>query len=677
MKKLFFLLISGLALPLFAAGHPFTFNDMISMQRVGSIAAAPDGKQIAVVASEYSLEANRGNADIFLIDTATGHMRQLTNNNAADFNPIFSKDGNTLYFLSSRTGTVQIFALSMEGGEARQVTHFPVSIGNLKLSPKGNYFSFTTEVYPETSKLCEIAKRDKKKAESKCSARVYTELFVRHWDKWENGKWNHVFYMPVKGGVPVDVMEGMNGNCPSEPFGGPDEFNWSPDEKTIAFTTKLGRDRAWTTNFDVYAYDLASKTRTNLTMANSAWDSSPLYSPDGRYIYYLAMQIPGYEADRFRLMRRNLKTGKTVNLTENFQYSPSGMILSDSGKDMYFIADKEAHFRIFDMNMATNKITELVSQHTNSSLLYNGNHLFFTQNSLVAPTEVYKFDLKTAQTTKISHFNDERVKAVAFSEPEEFWFTDRDNVRVHGWLLRPVNFKEGQKYPLAFYIHGGPQGSWEDNFHYRWNLQILPAQGYVVVAIDFRGSTGYGDKFREAIEKHWGDRPFHDLMDGLDYVVNNYKFVDKNRMGALGASFGGFMINWIAGNAPNKFVCLINHDGDFDQYSSYYNTEELWFPEYEFGGTPFQNPKLYEKWSPSRYVKNWKTPMMVIHGGHDYRVNLSEGLSTFNALQRRGIPSKLIVFPDENHWVLKPVNSKFWHKSVIDWMNRWCKPQKQ
>lgn len=676
MKKLILLLVFVLAVPLFAASHPFTFNDMIAMQRVGEIAVSPDGNHVAVVATDYSLKTNRGNSDIYMINTVDNKMRRLTNNEAADFNPVFSKDGKFLYFLSSRTGTVQIFSLSMSGGEAEQITDFPVSIENLKLSPKGTFFSFTAGVYPDTSNLSEVARRDKKTAESKCSAKVYTELFVRHWDKWENGKWNHVFYMPVIGGPAVDIMQGLDGNCPSEPFGGPDEFNWSQDEKTIAFTTKVGRDRAWTTNFDVYAYDLASKTRINLTSANKAWDSSPLYSPDGRYLYYLAMQIPGYESDRFRLMRRNLKTGKTLNLTEDFQYSPSGMTLSNDGTSMYFVADKEAHIRIFKMDTTSRIITELVSSHTNSNLTLNGNRLYFTQNSLIAPTEVYKHNLKTLKTTKISHFNDERVKNIAFGEPGEFWFTNRDNVRVHGWFIPPVNFKKGQKYPLAFYIHGGPQGSWEDNFHYRWNLEILPAQGYAVVAIDFRGSTGYGDKFREAIEKHWGDLPFHDLMDGLNYVLDNYKFVDKNRMGALGASFGGFMINWIAGNAPDTFRCLINHDGDFDQYSSYYNTEELWFPEYEFGGTPFQNPKLYEKWSPSRYVKNWKTPMLVIHGGHDYRVNLSEGLSTFNALQRKGIPSKLIVFPDESHWVLKPVNSQFWHKSVIDWMNRWCKPQK-
>ena len=284
-------------------------------------------------------------------------------------------------------------------------------------------------------------------------------------------------------------------------------------------------------------------------------------------------------------------------------------------------------------------------------------------------------NLEARTVQKRTRTNDEIVNNIDFSQPEEFWFTNRDGIKVHGWLLRPVPFTSRKKYPLAFYIHGGPQGSWEDNFHYRWNLQILPAQGYAVVAIDFRGSTGYGDKFREAIEKHWGDRPFNDLMDGLDYVIKQYPFIDKDHMGALGASYGGYMINWIAGNAPDTFKCLINHDGGFDEFASYYNTEELWFPEYEFGGTPYDHPELYDKWSPARKVKNWKTPTLVIHGGRDFRVVLSEGLSTFNALQRKGIPSKLIVFPDENHWVLKPVNSKFWHESVINWMNKWCKPQ--
>jgi len=674
MKRILTILfLTAVSLGALANPHPFTFEDMIAMDRIGGYALSPDGTKAVLVVRDYSLASNSSNADLIMLDIATGKTRRLTTHEGADFNPIFSTDGKRLFFLSSRSGSVQIYALPLDGGEPQQITRFPLSISDLKLSPKGTYFSFSAAVYPDTSDFDEVARRDRKRAQDPCTAQVYEELFVRHWDTWEDGKWRHVFYMPVSGGDPVDIMRGMAGNCPSEPFGGAEEYNWSPDEQTIAFTTKLGRDRAWTTNFDVYTYRLADGKRINRTAANTAWDTAPLFSPDGTSLYYLAMKIPGYEADRFRIVRLNLRDGSRTVLTESFEVSPADLVFSEDGTILYFTGLKHAHVRVWQLSLADGAIRELVSRHTNHGLQRLGQDLFFLQNSLTSPSELVRYSLASGNMTKVSGINDKRVADIQFSEPEEFWFTNRDGVRIHGWLLRPVPFDPSMKYPLAFYIHGGPQGSWEDNFHYRWNLQILPAQGYVAVAIDFRGSTGYGDAFREAISKHWGDRPFHDLMDGLDYVLKTYPFIDKDRMGALGASYGGYMINWIAGNAPDRFRCLINHDGGFDEFASYYNTEELWFPEYEFGGPPHENPELYDKWSPARYVKNWKTPMLVIHGGRDYRVVDTEGLSTFNALQRKGIPSRLIYFPDENHWVLKPVNSRFWHQEVIRWMDRWCK----
>ncbi len=676
MKKVFLFLLVIFSFVVYANEnkHPFNFYDMINFDRVSSPVLSPDGKYIAFTVSDYSLENNNKNTDIYLISTEGKNLKRLTNNKASDFNPVFSKDGKTIYFLSTRDGSSQIYKLSLQGGEAEKVTNFPVSVFNLKLSPNGKYFSFSANVYINASDFDKTATIDKKKAKSKCSAMVYETLFIRHWDTYEDGKWSHIFYYPVDGSKkPVDVMKGLDANCPSEPFGGAEEYNWSYDSSKIAFTGKTGNDRAWTTNYNVYLYDLKSDKYENITAKNKAWDTSPVFSKDGNYIYYLAMKIPGYEADRYRIMKYNLKTKKVENLTENIQLSPSSLHFSNNGKIIYFTAGKEAHSRIFAFNPDTKKIKELVSKHSNHSLAVGKDNIYFAQDSILRPAEIYKLGIKNNKVTKLTKINDEALSKVVMGEPEEFWFTNSDNIKVHGWLIKPVNFDKNKKYPLAFYIHGGPQGSWTDHFHYRWNLEILPSEGYVVVAIDFRGSTGYGDAFREAISKHWGDRPFNDLMEGLDYVLKKYPFVDSNRMGALGASYGGYMINWIAGNAPDKFKCLINHDGIFDETAGYYNTEELWFPEYEHGGTPWEIPEEYVKFSPSTYVKNWKTPMMVIHGGKDYRVVETEGFSTFNALQRRGIPSKLIYFPDENHWVLKPVNSEFWHKSVIDWMNKWVK----
>ncbi len=681
MKKTIILLVITVFLTLKAVSaekHNFTFYDMIEMTRLSSPVVSSDGKFVAFTGTKYSLEKNKGNTDIYLYKTETGETVKLTNNNAADFNPVFSPCGKYLYFLSTRTGKSELYRMSLSGGEPEKVSDFPVSIANFKISPNGKYFSFTADVYVDAKSLEETAERDKKKDENKCTALVYDSLFIRHWDRWEDGKRTHVFYVENKNGKPfgkpVDIMKGLDGNCPSEPFGGPNEYSWSKDENYIAFTTKLGRDRAWTTNFDVYIYNLKTGEYKNLTKENKAWDTSPVFDKSGKFLYYLAMKKPGYEADRFRIIKLNLESGKKENLTENLEISPSSLI-PDKDK-LYFTALWHAKVRVYQFDTRTRKLRELVSEHDNNGLTKNGNTLYFMQNSLTSPNELHSFNLKTGEIKKLTGVNDEIVKNIEFSTPEEFWFTNRDGIKVHGWLLKPVPFDKNKKYPLAFYIHGGPQGSWEDNFHYRWNLQILPAQGYVAVAIDFRGSTGYGDKFKEAISEHWGDRPFNDLMDGLEYVLKTYKFIDKDRMGALGASYGGYMINWIAGNAPDTFKCLINHDGLFDTFGSYYATEELWFPEHEFGGTAYDVPENYDKFSPARFVKNWKTPMLIIHGGRDYRVVPTEGISTFTACQRLGIPSKLIFFPDENHFVLKPKNSEFWHKSVIEWMDKWLKNKK-
>jgi dipeptidyl aminopeptidase/acylaminoacyl peptidase len=675
MKKIFLFLLVATSVLSFAnqEKHPFNFYDMINFDRVSAPVLSPDGKNIAFTISDYSLEKNNKNTDIYLISVDGKDFKRLTNNEASDFNPIFSKDGKTIYFLSTRNGSSQIYKLSLNGGEPSQVTDFPVSVFNLKLSPNGKYFSFSANIYPE-SDFEKTAAIDMKKENDKCSAMVYETLFIRHWDTYEDGKWSHIFYYPVDGSKqPVDIMKGLEANCPSEPFGGSEEYSWSPDSSQIAFTGKTGNDRAWTTNYNIYLYDLKADKFENITVKNKAWDTAPIFSKDGNSLYYLAMKIPGYEADRFRIMKYNFKNKKVDNLTEKIQISPSSLHFSFDGKTIYFSAGKEAHSRIFAFNPNTKQLKELVSKHSNHSLAIGKDNIYFVQDSILKPAEIYKLNIKNNNVSQITKINNEALSKTIMGEPEEFWFTNSDNIKVHGWLIKPVNFDKNKKYPLAFYIHGGPQGSWTDHFHYRWNLEILPSQGYVVVAIDFRGSTGYGDAFREAIEKHWGDRPFNDLMEGLDYVLQKYSFIDGNRMGALGASYGGYMINWIAGNAPDRFKCLINHDGIFDETASYYNTEELWFPEYEHGGTPWEFPEEYRKFSPSTYVKNWKTPMLIIHGGKDYRVVETEGFSTFNALQRLGIPSKLIYFPDENHWVLKPANSEFWHKSVIDWMNKWVK----
>ncbi len=673
MRRFLFIVLSFLFFSAFAQDkHPFTFYDMIKMTRLSQLTVSPDGNYLAVVATKYNLD-NSKTTDIYIFDQKQHSITNLTNGAGSNFNPVFSPDSKTLYFLSTRTGKSEIYAYDLASAKLSKVSDLPVSVFNLKVSPDGKLFVFSVATFADVRDLNRLADSLKKLDRQVANYKYFTELPIRHWDTWEDHTWNHLFVMPVEGGQPQDIMAGIEGNCPSKPFGGTEEFDISPDGRYIAYTVKLGRDRMWTTNFDVYLYDLKTGKVKNITSNNPAWDRVAFFSPDGKYLYYLAMRIPKYEADRFRIMRYNLKTGEKENLTEDFQVNPRELVISPDGKKIYFTGDKQGRIRLFELDTDSKKVNELYGQHTNKSINLAGRYIYLLQESFKSPAEIYRFDLNSLNMEKISHFNDKILAQVKFGDVEEFWFTNRDGIKVHGWLLKPVDFDPNKKYPLAFYIHGGPQGAWHDGFHYRWNLEIAPSHGYVAVAINFRGSTGYGDAFRESISGHWGDRPFNDLMDGLAYVLKKYPFIDENRKGALGASYGGYMINYLMGKAPDQFDAFINHDGLFDVVSMYYETEELWFPEYEFRGTPWENPDLYRKFNPMTYVTNWKKPILIIHGGQDFRVPETQGFAAFTAAQRLGIPSKLLYFPDENHFVLKPANSEVWHREVFAWLDKWVK----
>ena len=656
--------------------HPFSFYDMIKLKRLSQLTVSPDERYLAFVLTAYNLEDNSHTTDVYIYDFNQNMLSNITNAKGSNFNPIFSSDSKTLYFLSTRSKKSEIYKYDLEKRQTTKISNLPLSIYNLKLSPDGKFFVFSLEAFAHESGPDKIAAILQKQDQSLSSAMEYTELPIRHWDRWENHRWNHLYIMDIEGKNIKDIMVGIKGNCPSKPFGGTEEFDISPDGKYIAYTTKLGRDRMWTTNYDVYLYNIKTGKTQNITSDNIAWDRVAFFSPDSKYLYYLSMKIPKYEADRFRIMRYNLKTGKKENLTENFQVSPIDIIISNDGSTIYFTGDKQGRIQIFALDTKTNEIKTIYDKHTNKSINLVGNKLYFLQESFTSPAEIYCLNLENNNVKKISHINDNILAKVEFGKVEEFWFNNRDGIKVHGWLIKPVNFDPSKKYPLAFYIHGGPQGAWHDGFHYRWNLEIAPSHGYVTVAINFRGSTGYGDAFRLAISGHWGDRPFHDLMDGLAYVLKKYPFIDPNRRGALGASYGGYMINYLMGKASEQFDAFVNHDGLFDLTSMYYTTEELWFPEFEMNGTPWQNQNLYKKFSPSTYVTNWKKPILIIHGGQDFRVPETEGFATFTAAQRQGIPSKLLYFPDENHFVLQPANSEKWHKEVFQWLDKWVKNKK-
>ncbi len=664
-----------------AEPHPFSVHDMLAMERISDPQVSPDGKSVAFTLRITDLAANKGRTDIHVLDLGSKAVRKLTGHDAADTNPRWAPGGKSIYFLSTRSGSSQVWRLPMNGGEAEQVTKLPLDVDGVEISPDGKALVLAMAVFPgkspeETKKMLE------EKETAKATGKLYDRLFVRHWDSWKDGTRNHVFSYALAGGPAKDLMPQMDADAPSKPFGGLDETAVSPDGKTLLFTAKdVGREEAWSTNYDIFSVPMDGSTAPKKITTNPAWDSQPRFSPDGKSVAYLAMSRPGYEADRFRIVIRDLASGKEKTLdlrVDDGKFgdrSPGNLMWTADGKEILCTADHLGQHPVFALDIATGKSRILVEQGSvgEFQLLPSG-RVLYGMHSLKGPVELYAVALSGGPSEKLTGINDARVAAARFGEAEQFSFPGFKKEKVYGYLVKPANFDPSKKYPVAFLIHGGPQGSFGNDFHYRWNPQAYAGAGYAAVMIDFHGSTGYGQAFTDTINGDWGGAPYEDLMKGLDYALKTYPFLDGNRVGALGASYGGFMINWIAGQT-DRFKALVCHSGNLDERFAYYDTEELWFPEWEHGGVPW-NPKTdYAKHNPIEHVAKWKTPTLVVHGMKDFRVVYTQGLSTFTALQRKGIPSKLLVFPNENHWILAPHNSLQWHETVIGWLDQWLKKQ--
>ena len=669
-----------LAMPSLAGDlHPFSVQDMLAMDRISDWQVSSDGLRVAFSVSVTDLEANRRRSDLYLAQTDGSGIRRMTTNSENDVQPRWSPDGKNIFFLSTRSGSQQVWRLALEGGEPEQITNFPIDVDALQVSPNGKFLIFSMAVFPgkspeETRKI--LDEREK----SKASGLVYERLFVRHWDAWENGTRNHLFVFPIPSGVARDIMPDMEADCPSRPFGGAEEFSIAPDGSAIVFSAKdAGREEAWSTNFDLFVAPADGSVKPKRITTNAASDSQPAFSPDGKTLAYLAMSRPGYEADRRDIVLRDWQSGSERKLVLRADDSLRGdrsageLEWSMDGKEIFCTAYHLGQHSIFAVDVTTGKSRIVVEQGTASSpQVLPGGDILFGLHSLLGPTELYTAGREGKATRGITHLNDAKVGAAKLGKPEQFTFKGAKEETVYGYLVYPVDFDPSKKYPVAFLIHGGPQGSFGNDFHYRWNPQAYAGAGYAAVMVDFHGSTGYGQAFTDAINNDWGGAPYEDLMKGLDFALQKYAFLNKDRVAALGASYGGYMINWIAGHT-DRFKALVCHDGNLDEHMAYYDTEELWFPEWEHGGPAYANPEGYTKDSPIRFAKNWKTPMLVIHGGKDYRVVDTQGLSTFTLLQRKGIPSKLLYFPNENHWVLKPANSIQWHETVLGWLDQWLK----
>lgn len=665
----------GLSSAALAQKHLFTVDDMLAMQRIAAPDVSPDGSWVTFSVRDTDVAENRGRQDVWLAAVDGSVVRRLTTHPENDSDPKFSADGKSIYFLSSRGGSSQVWRISVAGGEAEQITKLPLDVNGYSVFPDGKQFLVAMDVYVDAAKLDDTNKRDEEKNKSKVKALAFDELMFRHWDHWEDGKRQHLFVVDAKEpSDAIDLLKGMDVDAPTSPFGGMEETSISPDGKTVVFTAKdMGAKAAWSTNLDIFEVSVPPKTKpVKLTSENEATDTGPVFSPDGKTVAYLAMARPQYESDRTRIVLYDRATKKKRVLADAWDRAASEIVFSRDGKTIYTSADHLGNHGIFAVDVASGEVKALVEKGWNTSPVLAGDRLVFGKDTLSSPVELYSMKLDGSDVKAVTKINAARVAAINWATYEQFSFKGAKGDTVYGHVMKPAELKGGGKYPVAFIIHGGPQGSMGDHFHYRWNPQAYAGRGYGVVFIDFHGSSGYGQAFQDAIRGDWGGAPYEDLMLGLDAALAKYTWLDKNRMAALGASFGGYMINWINGKT-DRFKALVCHDGNIDERMAYFDTEELWFPEWDHAGTPWDNPENYSKHNPIELVKNWKTPTLVIHGAKDFRVVDTQGMSTFTALRRRGIPARFLWLPDENHWVLKPQNSQRWHQEVLGWIDRYTK----
>jgi dipeptidyl aminopeptidase/acylaminoacyl peptidase len=654
-----------------ATKHPMTFDDLIKLHRVSGAAISKDGKWVAYTLSTPDMDANRNVSNIWIISTVGGDPIQVTQG-GRDNSPSWSPDGKTLAFLSARDGNSQVYLLSMEGGEAKKLTQLSTGADLFHWSPDGKTIVFTSSVYLDCATDTCNAKRDEEKEKSKVKARLYTHLLYRHWDQWSEGKRSHLFVIPADGSAASrDLTPGADYDVPpSADRGGPGEFTFSPDSKEICFTAVTDKVEATSTNGDLFLVPVAGGESRRIT-TQPGFDGNPVYSPDGRYIAYHAQLTPGYEADRWRVMLYDCQTGKNENLSESFDRWAMELAWSPDSKTIYFLAENETLQPIYAMEPRAGAAPKKVLDGFNAEFAFSGDGriLVATRSSLTMPNEIFVSAADGSGLKQLTHTNDALLANVEMSKPEKFWFDGAEGTKVQAMLIRPPHFDAAQKYPMLDLLHGGPQTMWSDDWGYRWNPQVFAGAGYVILMINRRGSTGYGQKFTDEITNDWGGKAYVDIMKGTDFALAKYPFIDKSRLAAAGGSYGGYMADWLATHT-DRFKAIISHAGVYDKVSMY-ATEELWFEEHDLQGTPWEAPENYKKWAPSTYAGDlgkYKTPTLVIAGERDYRVPYTQSLEFFNTLQRQGVPSELLVFPDEGHWVLKPQNSQLWYKTFLDWL---------
>jgi dipeptidyl aminopeptidase/acylaminoacyl peptidase len=713
--------------------RPFTFEDMMKLKRVGPPVPSPDGKWVVFDCIDVDLEANTRISHLWIVPASGGESRRLNPTPNHEERPRFSPDGKRLIWTSKATDPTQIWMGDFDSnagalvGKPHQLTNISTGADGGVWSPDSKNIVFVSAVYPDCKDDACNKQRDEELKKSKVKAKIFSRLFYRHWSAFTEFKRSHLFVVdadaradrstdvpsvgqasasPAESQTPDKMSGGPTGKMPVlqardltpgdhdvPPFnlGGQDMYAISPDGQEVAYTSNIDEVEATSTNSEIFVVPISGTATAGKKISTSPGaDTTPLYSPDGKYLAWRSQARAGFEADKWRLLLQDRQSGKTRDLTEKFDRSLGSFAWGPTANAFCFAAEDHGEAPIYSVALEGAQPAEIARLHADDLIFGANGALYFTRMSIAAPNGIWRlvfadgalsnlaqeigsFMPKHDVPTSVTHMNDALLSQIDMQPLESFTFKGANDEDVQGFMVKPPGFDPNKKYPLKFLIHGGPQGAWGNEWTYRWNAELFAASGnYVVVMINFHGSTGYGQKFTDSISGDWGGKPYVDLMKGLDYVEKTYPFINKNREAALGASYGGYMANWILGHT-NRFKCIVSHDGMFNTESAYGTTEELWFPEWEFKGPPWKDREMYRKVSPHLFADKFKTPTLVVHGQNDYRLDVSEGFQLFTTLQRLKIPSKFLYFPDEGHWVLKPQNSRLWYKTVDDWVDQWCK----
>jgi dipeptidyl aminopeptidase/acylaminoacyl peptidase len=714
MFRTFLLALFGLTATAFAqtpapsAKHPFTFEDMMKLKRVDGPVPAPDGKWVVFSATDVDLEANTKTSHLWIVPASGGESKRLSETPNHEERPRFSPDGKRLIWTSKATDPTQIWMCDFESesgrlvGTPRQLTTISTGADGAIWSPDGKNIVFVSAVYPDCADDACNKKRDEELKKSKVKAKIFTRLLYRHWNAFTEFKRSHLFLQSVEAPVsgaestrtaadtaastPRDLTPGDH-DVPPFNLGGQDMYAISPDGHELAYTSNIDEVEATSTNNEIFVVPMSGGTAKKISTSPGA-DTTPLYSPDGKYLAWRSQARAGFEADKWRLFVQDRQSGKTRDLTEKFDRSVGSYCWARESNRILFTAEEHGDAPIYRVSLEQNPEPKAFSFGTHAddlALSADGTAVFFTYSSVMRPAEIARSNFSEYEEPSenggmirepnVTEMNEALLLQIDMQPMDQFTFKGANDEDVQGFMVKPPGFDPSKKYPLKFLIHGGPQGAWGNSWTYRWNAELFAANGYVVVMINFHGSTGYGQKFTDSISGDWGGKPYVDLMKGLDYVEKTFPFIDKNREAALGASYGGYMANWLLGHS-DRFKCIVSHDGTFNTETSYGTTEELWFMEWEFKGPPWKQRELYRKFSPHLFADKFKTPTLVIHGQNDYRLDVSQGFDLFTTLQTLKVPSKMLYFPDEGHWVLKPQNSRLWYKTVNDWVDQWCSPSR-